>query len=29
MKHKSNESDVVLDSVTTGMRNEEIDPAII
>lgn len=29
MKHKSNESDVVLDRVTAGMRDEEIDPAIM
>lgn len=29
MKHKSNESDIVLESVTAGMRNEEIDSAII
>ncbi len=29
MKHKSNESDVVLDRVIDGMRNEEINPAIL
>jgi ferric-dicitrate binding protein FerR (iron transport regulator) len=29
MKHKSNESDSAFDRVTAGMRDEEIDPAII